>query len=183
MKIRKGGVLFLQNMGKGFDLHTGKETWKELERIHRFGYSNSTIFSDFIDVCLFSLLSLTENMQYPDVIDRLKNNKLTGKYEDAYMKIVEKYKENKTAERGKRPADYFTNAWGLLVKETQESKQDILGEIYMAKISFGEHGQFFTPFNVTDMMTKMIYSEEAKEKKRLVIQLVGVEDFLSASGS
>jgi hypothetical protein len=32
----------------------------------------------------------------------------------------------------------------------------------MAKISFGEHGQFFTPFNITDMMTKMIYSVNRK---------------------
>ena len=182
MKIRKGGVLFLQNMGKGFDLHTGKETWKELERIHRFGYSNSTIFSDFIDVCLFSLLSLTENMQYPDVIDRLKNNKLTGKYEDAYMKIVEKYKENKTAERGKRPADYFASAWGSLVKETRQSEQDVLGEIFMAKISFGEHGQFFTPFHVSDMMTQLIYSQEAKERKTVSDPACGSGRFFISFG-
>jgi len=81
------------------------------------------------------------------------------------MKMVDKYKENKTAERGHRPADYFTNAWGSLVKETQESQQDVLGEIFTAKISFGEHGQFFTPSHVTDMMTRIVYSHEAKEKK------------------
>jgi len=142
MKIRKGGVLFLQNMGKGFDLHTGKETWKELERIHRFGYSNSTIFSDFIDVCLFSLLSLTENMQYPDVIDRLKNNKLTGKYEDAYMKIVEKYKENKTAERGTRSADYFASAWGHWSKKHGYQNRTYSVRYIWLKLALGNMANF-----------------------------------------
>jgi N-6 DNA Methylase len=154
-------------MGKGYDLHLGKETWKQLENIHRFGYSNSTIFSDFLDICLFSLLSLTENIQREDLIDRMKNNKLTGKYEEQYMRLVDKYPENKTGEKGQRPGDYFASAWGCLLKETWESQEDVLGEIFMAKISFGEHGQFFTPFHIADMMTKMIYSEERKPGEKV----------------
>jgi type I restriction-modification system DNA methylase subunit len=149
-------------MANNYGLHLGKETWKQLESIHRFGYSNSTIFSDFIDLCLFSLLSFTENLQHADIIERLKHNKLSGVYEAQYMQMVEKYKENKTAEKGKRPIDYFVSAWGALLKETWEPEQDVLGEIFMAKVSFGEHGQFFTPFNVTDMMTQMVYSEKRK---------------------
>ena len=74
--------------------------------------------------------------------------------------MVEKYKENKTATRGNRPADYFSQAWGVLLQETWQSRQDILGEIFMAKISFGEHGQFFTPSQITDMTTQMIYVKE-----------------------
>jgi type I restriction-modification system DNA methylase subunit len=149
-------------MKKGFDLQTGKETWKQLENISRFGYSNAAIFSDFIEICLSSLLSLTENMQEPNVIEKLKNNKLTGKYEAQYMKLVEKYKENKTAKIGNRPAGYFSRSWGLLLKETRETGQDVLGEIFMAKISYGEYGQFFTPFHVTEMITQIVYSEERK---------------------
>ncbi len=99
--------MFTQNMGKGFELQTGKETWKQLENISRFGYSNAAIFSDFIDTCLLSLLSLTENMQDPNIIEKLKNNKLTGKYEEQYLQMVEKYKENKTREKGNRPADFL----------------------------------------------------------------------------
>jgi len=145
-------------MGKGYDLHTGKEMWKQLENMHHFGYSNATIFTDFIDVCLFSLLSFTDNLTQPDIIERLKTNALTGNYEDEYMNIVEKYKENKTAEKGKRPADYFAQAWCSLLKETSESGQDVLGEIFMAKISFGEHGQFFTPSHIANMMTELVHS-------------------------
>ena len=153
-------------MSKGYDLHLGKETWKQLEYIHRFGYSASTIFSDFLDVCLFSLLSLTDNMQHENIMERLKNNDLSGKYEDQYMKLVEKYPENKTGEKGKRPSDYFASAWGSLLKETWESKEDVLGEIFMAKISFGEHGQFFTPFNITEMMTQLLNSSEERIAER-----------------
>lgn len=55
-----------------------------------------------------------------------------------------------------RPADYFGQAWSCLLKETKAYEQDILGEIYESQISFGEHGQFFTPVQVTDMMTKIV---------------------------
>ena len=170
-------------MANTYELHVGKETWKQLEKIHRFGYSYTTIFSDFIDLSLFSLLSFTENLQYADLIERLKHNKLTGVYEAQYMQIVEKYKENKTAEKGNRPIDYFVSAWGTLLKETWESEQDVLGEIFMAKISLGEHGQFFTPFPITDMMTQMVYSEERNPGRLSVIHAVEVAGFSLALGS
>jgi len=147
-------------MNKQYNLHLGQGTWKHLEDIHRFGYSATTIFSDFLDLSLSSLLSLTDNLQYPDVFDRLKNNKLTGKYEEQYMKLVEKYPENKTREKGSRPADYFANAWGSLLRETRQAQEDILGEIFTAKISFGEHGQFFTPSEVADLIVNVTSSGE-----------------------
>jgi type I restriction-modification system DNA methylase subunit len=170
-------------MNKQNNLQLGKETWEHLENIHRFGYSSSTIFSDFLDTCLSSLLSLTDNLQHPDVFEKLKNNKLTGKYEAQYMSLVEKYKENKTREKGSRPADYFANAWGSLLKETWESQEDILGEIFMNKISFGEHGQFFTPFNLADMMTKLLHSpEEMKPGEKVCDPACGSGRFLICYG-
>src|SRR4051812_34371011 len=148
---------------RDYDLQLGKDTWKELEKLHSFGYSNSTIFNDFVDICLLSLLSFTKYMQYTEILDRLENNELTGEYEEQYLNMVEKYKENKTREKGTRPADIFANACGLLVKETWEAEQDVLGEIFMAKVSYGEHGQFFTPSNVADMMARMLYSNKKRE--------------------
>src|SRR5690349_18694436 len=145
-------------MSKEYDLHLGKEIWKELEKVRKFGYSNSTIFNDFIDTCVCSLLSLTDNMQHPDVIEPLKTNKITGKYQEQYMNIIAKYKENENGKKGDRPCDFFTNAWGLLVKETMESQEDVLGEIFTAKISFGEHGQFFTPSHISDLMAELTIS-------------------------
>jgi len=134
----------------------GKQTWKQLQEIARFGYSSSDIFSDFVDICLSALLSLTDNMQYADITERLSENKLTGTYEDRYMHLVEKYKENKSRKPGERPMDFFTNAWSQLQSETQESQEDILGDLYESQISLGEHGQFFTPSSITTMMVQML---------------------------
>jgi type I restriction-modification system DNA methylase subunit len=86
----------------------------------------------------------------------LRNNKLTGIYEDQYLQLVGKYKENTSQPRGSRPIDAIADAWGMLLQETQEYNQDVLGEIYESQISFGEHGQYFTPVHVTDMMAQVI---------------------------
>jgi hypothetical protein len=144
-------------MTKNYPLTLGKQTWEQLENIHRFGYSYSTIFSDFLDTCLFALLSLTDNVTRKS-FDELKRCKFDGKYEDQYMQIIAKYRENKEREKGNRPADYFANAWACLQKETHESEQDILGEIFTTQISFGEHGQFFTPSEIVEVMTQITYS-------------------------
>src|SRR5437879_369824 len=141
---------------KSIRLQQGQKTWEQLEEIHRFGYSYSTIFNDFIDTCLFALLSLTDNLHEGNIIEKLKENKLTGTYEEQYLQLVGRYKENKSQPKGERPIDYFTKAFGLLQLETRESGEDILGEIYMAKISFGEHGRFFTPMAVTDVMVQIL---------------------------
>jgi type I restriction-modification system DNA methylase subunit len=152
-------------MSKGFDLHRGKETWKQLAEIHQFGYSAATIFSDFVDTCLLSLLSLTENMQSPNILEKLQQNKLTGTYEAQYLQMVGKYQENHTANKGRRPIDFMVNAWRTLVRETLEFQQDALGEIFMANVGFGEHGQFFTPTHVSDMMAQMVYSSKSTQQE------------------
>ncbi len=117
----------------------GSATWKQLTEIRKFGYGNSDIFRDFVDTALYALLSLTDNLRHPDIIERLKENKLTGTYEEQYMRLVGKYRENRGRPRGQRPADYFAQAWAVLQAETQHVGQDVLGEIYMREITHGEH--------------------------------------------
>lgn len=133
----------------------GKEVWKELENINRFGYGYSQIFSDWIDLALNSLLSLTENFDKPDFAERVKANKLEGIFNDRYMAIVRRYRENESRPQSERPIDYFTKAWNMAIVETREKQQDILGQIFTERVTFGEAGQFFTPTNVTDLMTRM----------------------------
>ena len=137
-----------------YNLNHGKEVWKEFEKASYGGYSN--IFNDWIDMILNSLLALTDNLERPGLVEKIKNNNLDGEYNDNYMKIVKKYGEGK---QGSRPIDYLCKAWGLLYKETVETQRDILGEIYQTKITFGEHGQFFTPEHITDFMAEMTGTE------------------------
>jgi type I restriction-modification system DNA methylase subunit len=140
----------------------GNATWKQLREVGRFGYSHSMVFTDFVDTALLALLSLTDNLRHPDIIERLRQNKFTGTYEEQYMRIVGKYRENKDRPRGQRPADYFAQAWAVLQQETGFVGQDVLGEIYMREITHGEHGQFFTPTPVSDFMAEITGGSEGE---------------------
>lgn len=142
-------------MSRSYPIHEGKRTWKELEHIIALGYSYSTVFNDFLELILSALLSLTDNMTRPQIMEKLLENKLDGIYEDSYKAIVNKYPENKSREKGKRPIDYFYSAFRELQAETKEYDKDILGEIFMTQISHGEHGQFFTPEHITNMMAQI----------------------------
>lgn len=136
----------------------GKEVWKELERAMNYN-SRDVIFEDWLDLALNSLLALSDNMSRKNIIGKLKENKLDGKYNDEYLKIASKYGEG---EVGKRPIDYLCTAWALLVNETKEKQKDILGDIYMEMITFGQHGQFFTPEHITDFMAEIVDIKKEK---------------------
>src|SRR5258708_30660908 len=140
----------------------GKQTWKQLQEVTRFGYSSNDVFSDFVAICMSALLSFTDNMQYADIADRLAENKFTGVYEERYMQFVGKYKENKSRKSGERPMDFFTSAWGQLQLETQESQEDVLGDLYESQISLGEHGQFFTPRSISTMLIQILGSTDGE---------------------
>lgn len=40
----------------------------------------------------------------------------------------------------------------LALGDASEGFDDMLGEIYMEYVSRGQHGQYFTPMNISDMM-------------------------------
>jgi len=140
----------------------GKETYKQLEEVCRFGYNFSQVFSDFVETVLSALLSFTDNLRYADVADRIRENRLTGVYEDRYMSLIARYKENKDRAQGSRPADFFTHAWAQLQLETAQTQQDVLGEIYEACMGRPEHGQFFTPPQITDLLAGMIDAKDGE---------------------
>jgi type I restriction-modification system DNA methylase subunit len=135
------------------DLHHGREVWKHLERV---AYSRSTdrVFEDWLDLMLAAYFSLTDNFTRPDFVEKPKANKFDGPYEDRYMEIVRRYKDD--AKNGDRAIDHLKAAHDELIKETQKTGKDVLGEIYMAMITFGQHGQFFTPQHFSAMMAQMV---------------------------
>ena len=57
--------------------------------------------------------------------------------------------------RGTRAIDYFAQATAVLITETLRTRADVLGKLYKSQISYGEHGQFFTPQNVAAMMAQI----------------------------
>jgi len=146
-------------MKKGYPIQKGKQTWKELEKIRNRGYSY--FFNDWIDLILNSLLSLTDNLnEIGRSMDIQKASQ--GKYNERYMEIVNKYQErDKTRVIGERTIDHFQRAFSLLIQESLETKKDVIGEIYQSQITYGEHGQFFTPEHVSDFMSKIVMPEKS----------------------
>jgi len=114
--------------------------------------------------------------------DNLESNKFDGKFEDRYMKVIEKYKENKTREIGKRPADYFTTAWVKLQLETTKYEQDILGYIFEDRILYGNNGQFMTPYHLCDLMSSLTLKEEVRKRTKIDLSTKIISDIACGSG-
>jgi len=70
--------------------------------------------------------------------------------EDEYLETVAKGYAR--GEEGRRGIDTITHAFASLVNAMDETGQDILGDIFTGAITYGEHGQFFTPDSVCDLM-------------------------------
>ena len=133
----------------------GKEVWKHLEQVE-YGRSRNTVFEDWLDLMLSANLSVTDNLKRHDFTEfkeRLGNNNFDGEFEERYMGIVERYKDDRP--EGKRAVDHFANAYAALWKETIETRKDVLGTLYEARITYGEHGQFFTPEPISQAMAQM----------------------------
>jgi type I restriction-modification system DNA methylase subunit len=71
-------------------------------------------------------------------------------YEDRYLEIVKRYQDDRP--QGERAIDFMSSAHTQLCAAVAETGADVLGEIYEACITFGEHGQFFTPEPIIEMM-------------------------------
>ena len=82
------------------------------------------------------------------------------KREHEYLRIINSYQKEKQK--------LFPQMFALLVEELEERpKQDLLGELYMMlQISNKNAGQFFTPYDVCELMSKVTF--DRKELGRTV---------------
>ena len=109
-----------------------KDIIKELEKILAMGYDANQVFTDWLDLMLYTFLS----------------------EEDYYLAVVKRYRNN--GKMGFREIDYFKNACHLLMDKMRESNDDLLGEIYMQwNLSNKYTGQFFTPKNIAGLMAQI----------------------------
>jgi len=130
----------------------GKAIWKALERIERDGHSRDRLFTDWLDLMLCAYLSLTKHTD-----DGKSGLDHQNSFNDEYMAIVARYPSDRPM--GARPIDYFQQAFGALVAGALEDDGDPLGDVFMSAISFGEHGQYFTPYHLSAMMAKLTMPE------------------------
>ena len=101
-------------------------------------YSVTFIFDDFIKMVAISLSNST------DII----HTKVWQEREQQYTSIISKY----TNEEFKN----FVKILGILVNLFDEKIHDYLGEIYMkCEMGNSRTGQFFTPFNLSELTVKL----------------------------
>ncbi len=108
------------------------ELHKLLEGIASRGQNMGRIFDDFLTavVCCLAL----------------------GTAEARYLEVAARYS---AGEKGKRGIDIMATAFGVLVNAMEKSGADILGDFFEGAVTFGEHGQFFTPEPLCDLMAQL----------------------------
>jgi type I restriction-modification system DNA methylase subunit len=116
-----------------------KEFMKCLESIE-YGRNNYDVFQDFLTLATLS---------FHNVIARDKN------IEKEYLDVSGRYKNNKK----------FAELLAITTLALEEKHQDFLGEIFMSA-GFGNirGGQFFTPYHLSKMMSKITISDNFKEQ-------------------
>jgi hypothetical protein len=75
-----------------------------------------------------------------------------GALEDQYMKVVHRHS---AGEKGSRGCDALAHLFGALVVAMEETRHDILGDLFQGAITYGEAGQFYTPEHICDLMAQM----------------------------
>src|SRR5439155_11908640 len=67
-------------------------------------------------------------------------------------------------EEGKRGIDHLARMFGDLVRIMEETRSDVLGDLFQGAITYGENGQFYTPEPVCDLMAQMVGHDEPDSK-------------------
>ena len=109
-----------------------KEIMKRLDAITAKGHRPQQVFDDWVHLMTYALMR--DDKQYLDVMSRYRNE----------------------GEKGRREADHFAAAFGLLMKKMAETNGEVLGEIYETwELQNKYSGQYFTPWPVCEMMARM----------------------------
>ncbi|MBM7408748.1 N-6 DNA methylase [Methanococcus maripaludis] len=128
-------------MGKPVDFFTdgAKRLYKEMDGFEARGLDKSRAFTDFITMVTCALANPTMEKEYLDVVKR--------------------YPRKKNENIGEGAIDIFPRMFAVLVDEmdkVSDEKTDILGDLFQGAITFGEHGQFFTPDPVCRLMADIV---------------------------
>lgn len=116
-----------------------KAVWKHLEQAaNRSHHNTRQAFEDFLEIVVCSLSG--------------------GLMEPEYMKAIKRYT---AGEPGKRAVDLFPVAFAELTEGMEKTGADVLGDIFMGGVTFGENGQFFTPDAICNLMAQMTVDADA----------------------
>jgi hypothetical protein len=82
--------------------------------------------------------------------------------EEEYLAVIAKgYGEG---ESGKRGVDSLTTSFATLIQLIEETRRDILGDLFQGGITYGEAGQFLTPEEICRMLAQMTIDEQQADE-------------------
>ena len=106
-------------------------------------YSSYDIFRDFIVLSACTISNSVDKQQWQ-------------KREDMYLEIIAKYT--------KYEANKFAEMLALMILAYENRMGDFIGELYMTMEFGNKHvGQFFTPYNVSRLVSDMTYESKKHE--------------------
>lgn len=111
------------------------------EAARRSGVSRGQAFEDFLHMTVCALSG--------------------GEMEGEYLQVVEKHSNGK---RGRRGCDKLSELFGRVIAVMEETRQDVLGDLFQGAITYGEAGQFLTPDSITQLMAEMTLGEVGMER-------------------
>lgn len=135
----------LRPLKEQFTLPESKAVWQHLETAAmRSHHDTRRVFEDFLEMAVCSLSG--------------------GQMEEQYLAVAKRYSEG---QKGKRAIDAIPKAFATLIEGMEETRKDILGDIFQGGVTFGSNGQFFTPDHLCEMMARMTMSEDDTGKRIL----------------
>lgn len=79
-----------------------------------------------------------------------------GQQEQPYLDVVQRYAGTDGGQDGKRAVDRLVDLFTAVVKITHADPYgDVLGDVFQGGITWGEHGQFFTPAPLCKVMAEL----------------------------
>src|ERR1043166_7952492 len=110
------------------------------EAARRAGTHRARVFDEFLELVVCTLSG--------------------GRMEEQYLKVAQRHG---TGEQGRRSIDLLAEAFGALVSAMEETRADILGDLFQGAITRGQNGQFFTPDTVARCMAEIVGHDEKAE--------------------
>lgn len=128
-------------MKEYYSLPASAELVAELDAIARRQGSREQVFDDLLTLSVCALAG--------------------GTREEEYLATVKPYVDG---ELGKRPIDRLVAVFGRIVNLMEETRTDILGDIFQGAITRGQNGQFFTPDSLCELMARIAGIDEVREE-------------------
>jgi hypothetical protein len=121
-------------VAKEFFRHAASQGVVELidDAARRSALNRSRVFDDFLQLAICSLSG--------------------GRMEEEYLQTIKPYIEGK---RGKRAVDQFPKVFATVVQVMNDTRADILGDVFEGAITRGKNAQYFTPDPLCQLMARL----------------------------